>query len=344
MKYLGGLLAVFFCSLAGAQSTNETIIAFGSCDDEKRPQEMWREVIAQKPTLWIWGGDNVYAEDNEDLTTLKQRYDKQKRNPDYQKLINSCGVIGTWDDHDYGTNDGGKFYAKKNDSKLLLFDFLGVEKSNPAWNHTGVYNSITIGEKNKRIKVINLDTRYFRDTVVKFTYIDSLAKKKLTNYRVNPTGDILGEEQWQWLKSEMKDAEVQLFIINSSIQVIADQHRFEKWANFPVARQRLLDLIVTSKKNVLIISGDRHISEFSQIDVSGLGYSLTDFTSSGLTHTWSEVWEEKNSHRVGELIIQKTFGIIKVDWSSGAPKVVLQSRGLKGAVYGEHKILFPIEK
>jgi alkaline phosphatase D len=142
----------------------------------------------------------------------------------------------------------------------------------------------------------------------------------------------------------MKDAEVQLFIINSSIQVIADQHRFEKWANFPVARQRLLDLIVTSKKNVLIISGDRHISEFSQIDVSGLGYSLTDFTSSGLTHTWSEVWEEKNSHRVGELIIQKTFGIIKVDWSSGAPKVVLQSRGLKGAVYGEHKILFPIEK
>ena len=113
MKYLGGLLAVFFCSLAGAQSTNETIIAFGSCDDEKRPQEMWREVIAQKPTLWIWGGDNVYAEDNEDLTTLKQRYDKQKRNPEYQKLINSCGVVGTWDDHDYGTNDGGKFYAKK---------------------------------------------------------------------------------------------------------------------------------------------------------------------------------------------------------------------------------------
>jgi alkaline phosphatase D len=340
MKSSITLLAILISFLGSAQHSNETVIAFGSCNDEQKPQEMWKEVIAQKPTLWIWGGDNVYANDNEDLALLKKRYEKQKSNPDYQKLINICSVTGTWDDHDYGINDAGKYFAKKKESKNLLFDFLGMGKSNLAWAHTGVYNSVVIGQKNQRIKVINLDTRYFRDTVIKFSFVDTLTQKTLTNYKVNPTGDILGEDQWQWLTNELQDREPELFILNSSIQVIPDEHRFEKWSNFPSARARLLALLEASKKNVIIISGDRHISEFSQLALPGLAYPLTDFTSSGLTHTWSDYWVEENTYRKGELIIQRSFGLIKVDWSSDGPRVVLQSRGLQGVLHGEQVIRF----
>jgi alkaline phosphatase D len=344
MKILGSLLAVFFCSLAYAQSSNETIIAFGSCDDEERPQEMWKEIIAQKPSLWIWGGDNVYANDGEGSTGLKKRYDKQKSNPDYQQLLKNCAVTGTWDDHDYGTNDGGRFFPRKEENKKPLLDFLGFDKTNPVWSHAGVYNSVTIGSGHQKIKIINLDTRSFRDTTYKVYKIDSLTKKQTYDFHRNQKGDVLGEEQWHWLEGELKTSETGLFIINSSIQAIAEDHRFEKWANFPLARKRLLNLIASSQKNVLIISGDRHISEFSKLEQTEHAYPLVDFTSSGLTHTWSEVWEEKNRHRVGDLVIQKTYGLIKVDWSSGSPKVILQSRGLKGALYGEQTIRFPIKK
>lgn len=305
---------------------------------------MWKEIIAKKPSLWIWGGDNVYAKDGEGAAGLKRRYDKQKSNTDYQLLLKSCAITGTWDDHDYGTNDGGRLFSKKIENKKPLLEFLGIEKSNPVWSHAGVYNSVTVGSPDKKIKVINLDTRSFRDTTFKVNIFDSLAKKQIATYSINETGDILGEEQWRWLENELTGKSVGLFIINSSIQVIAEDHRFEKWANFPLARQRLLNLIASSQKNVLIISGDRHISEFSKLEQTEPAYPLVDFTSSGLTHTWSEVWEEKNRHRVGDLVIQKTYGLIKVDWSSGAPKVILQCRGLKGALYGEQTIRFPIRK
>lgn len=344
MKYVGGLIAVFICSMAGAQSLNETIIAFGSCDDEEKPQQMWREIIAQKPSLWIWGGDNVYAKDGEGAAALMQRYDKQKSNIDYQQLLKKCIVTGTWDDHDYGMNDGGRSFPKRQENKKPLLEFLGFEKTNPVWSHAGVYNSTTIGSNRQKIKVINLDTRTFRDTTFKVYRVDSLSKKQTFDFYCNQTGDVLGEEQWHWLEEELKASEIDLFIINSSIQVIAKDHRFEKWANFPAARQRLISLITSSQRNVVIVSGDRHISEFSRLDHPDIPYPLIDFTSSGLTHTWSEVWEEKNRHRVGDLVIQKTYGLIKVDWSSGSPKVQLQTRGLKGALYGEQEIQFPTKK
>ena len=54
----------------------------------------------------------------------KEIYDAQKSNPEYQKLLKQCPIIGIWDDHDYGVNDGDKNYAKKVESKDLLMDFL----------------------------------------------------------------------------------------------------------------------------------------------------------------------------------------------------------------------------
>ncbi len=332
------LLVLLYTLQLTAQS-KETIIAFGSCDDEDEPQEMWKEVIAQKPIVWIWGGDNVYA-DTHDMNVLKAKYDKQKSNPDYQKLMRMCTITGTWDDHDYGVNDGGKLYSKKNESKKYLLDFLGIAEPSPVWEHDGVYNALTVGKGKQKVKIINLDTRSFRDTIIKVTYIDSLSKKKMTHYEPNTTGDVLGEAQWQWLADELNSTGVELFIINSSIQVIAAEHRFEKWANFPAARGRLLDVIAASKKKVVIVSGDRHIAEFSKIDLPDIKYPLIDFTSSGITHTWAEPWVEINKHRIGDLVIQKTYGLIKINWADKEPKVTMQVRGLSKVPYTEYTLDF----
>ncbi len=53
---------------------------------------------------------------------------------------------------------------------------------------------------------------------------------------------VLSNEQWKWLEAELKKP-AELRIIVSSIQILADDHGFEKWGNFPLERKKFLDTI-----------------------------------------------------------------------------------------------------
>ena len=306
-----------------------TTIAFGSCSRQSSPQEMWPFVLNQQPDLWIWLGDNIYG-DSEDMTVLKAKYDQQKSEPNYQKLRNSTEIIGIWDDHDYGVNDGGKEFPKKAESRDLMFEFLDVPANSPARQREGGYQSYTYGTRDKKVKVLLLDARYFRDSIAR---VDR-------EYIPNATGDVLGEAQWAWLEKELTDSDAAIHILAGGIQLIPEEHPYEKWANLPTARQRLLDLISkTQPSRTFYISGDRHIAEISKMELPGYG-NFYDFTSSGLTHTWRNPGEEPNRYRVGDLIIEKNFGLIQLDWSGKEVIVTFQVRGLNDQVFLEHKPTF----
>lgn len=310
-------------------------IAFGSCSHQNAPEQLWNEAVSLKPDLWVWGGDNIYA-DTHDEQVMKEKYDRQKNNPGYQKLLATCPVTGTWDDHDYGINDGGKFYSKKQESKARMLEFIGFSPDNPVRKHEGVYNSHLIRKGSLKIKLINLDTRWFRDTIYKEYFFDSAANRRRFRYLPNADGDILGDAQWKWLEQELNTSSAQLNIINSSIQVISGEHDFEKWNNFPKACQRLLDLLKKfPSKKVLIISGDRHIAEVSKMDVPGLTYPLYDITSSGLTHTWSGAGNERNRYREGELIMKKNFGVLEIRQHQRTIEVSVSIRGKDNEVFLE---------
>lgn len=309
-------------------------ITFGSCSHEYDRKQMWSKVIEQKPDLWIWGGDIIYG-DTQDMNVLRNKYNQQKKHKDYQKLLKTCQIIGVWDDHDYGINDGGKHYAKKVQSKAELIRFLDISERNRIHKHEGAYNSYIFGEKGKLVKVILLDTRYFRDTIRKVKINGE------RRYESNKNGDILGEKQWKWLEKELKNSKADFNIIMSSIQLLSAEHPYEKWANFPKARQRFLDLLSKVKpKRPLVLSGDRHISEFSKIKVEGFEYPLYDFTSSGLTHTWSNTMsaKEDNQYREGKLIIAKSFGVIKVNWKKYS--LTLQAIGENNELQLEKELTF----
>jgi alkaline phosphatase D len=124
MKLTTGLLLLILGAAHAQTSTPLTRIAFGSCSRNELKQ-LWPDVVAQDPQLWIWGGDNIYG-DSHDASVLRKKYDAQKRDPGYQMLLKTCPVIGTWDDHDYGVNDGGKYFSKKEESKTELLRFLDV--------------------------------------------------------------------------------------------------------------------------------------------------------------------------------------------------------------------------
>lgn len=313
-------------------TTAPTIIAFGSCNKVDKPQTMWGHVAANNPQLWIWLGDIIYA-DTSDMKALAAHYKRLKTNPEYKKLRAKAQIVGVYDDHDYGINDGCKDYPMKKGAKKCLMDFLDVPSNNPLRKREGAYQSYTFGKAPQRIKVIVMDTRYFRDKL-------EPDPTKAKRYLPNTTGEMLGEKQWQWLENELKNSTANLNILCSSVQVLADDHGHEKWGNFPNERKRLLSLITKTKPhNLLILSGDRHMAEVSKMNLEGLPYPLYDFTSSGMTHIRSGD-SETNRLRVGDMIVKKNFGIVKVQWAGEKPIVTLQVRGDGNQVFQENVIKY----
>ena len=187
-------------------------IAFGSCNKQNLPQPLWGPIIANNPDVFIWGGDNIYA-DTPDMDKMEQDYNIQKSNPGYQKLLSTTSFLATWDDHDYGKNDAGTEWEYKEESQDKFLDFLDVPQNDERRRREGVYHSKLFKLKEGSVKVILLDTRYFRSKLIK-------SNKKGKRYDANTEGTILGEEQWKWLESELKNSKADFNLIVSSIQVL----------------------------------------------------------------------------------------------------------------------------
>lgn len=305
-------------STASHTDTLLTRIAFGSCNDQARPQPLWGPIRATDPDLWVWLGDNVYA-DTENMRVMDSIYAAQKQTPGYRALRRETRVVGTWDDHDYGANDAGRSYPKRDSSQQRFLDFFDVPDDDPRRQREGVYSAHTFGPPGRRVKVILLDTRYHRDPITR----DPISEQR---YYPNATGDILGAEQWTWLERELRASDAQIHLIGTSIQAVSAQHPWEKWANFPRARQRLFDVIRESgAPGVVLLSGDRHKAELSRHD-EAIGYPLYDVTSSGLTHSVSPE-QEPNRHRVGSYVTSLNFGLITIDWDADPVTLRLEIRG-----------------
>ncbi len=341
MRLLLSLCLLGMIHLSCQQTPAVTTIAFGSCSQQESVYQMWDEINAEHPEVWIWGGDIIYG-DSPVADTLRRKYATQKNRPGYQHLMANSIVTGTWDDHDFGVNDGGKQFISKKESQQEFLDFMDVPENDVRRKQEGVYSSLSIGKRNHEIKIINLDTRYFRDTLIREYYVDTITQQRRYNSIPNPNGDVLGEEQWAWLENELTTSTAAIHIINSSIQVIAEDHPYEKWANFPTAQKRLYELIIKSNANgVIIISGDRHMAEISKIKLEGLPYPLYDFTSSGLTHSWTDGGAEVNRYRVGDLITQLNYGLIQIHWNKESIDLELSIKGKDRIVYQQQKITFP---
>ncbi|SDH12789.1 alkaline phosphatase D [Flavobacterium omnivorum] len=338
------LLFIFgFLSFIGCKTQNTTptivtkkpvqntffTVAFGSCDDQKIKNELWPVIDENHPSVWIWGGDNVYS-DTEDMQFLKKNYEIQKQDAEYLKFIKDKIVLGTWDDHDFGVNDGGEEYPFKRESQQLFLDFLGTLKSDPERKRDGVYTAKTIAVNGNKVKIIVLDSRFFRTALTSAT--DS---KKRFQPNAYGEGTVLGNAQWKWLEKELQNSDAQFNVIVSSIQFISNKHGFEAWGNFPHEVEKMEKLIISTKaKGTFIISGDRHIATFSSKKVSGLSYPLIDFTSSGLTHTYSSFSGEENPYVKGEVIKDINFGLLKFDFKND--KVIMEIRGKENALLQEY--------
>jgi alkaline phosphatase D len=324
-------------------------IAFGSCAKQDQPQPIWDAVVAARPQLFILLGDNIYA-DTDDMTVLRAKYQVLANQPGFKLLKQTCPLLATWDDHDYGANDAGGEYPKKAESQQVFLDFFGAPASDPRRTRPGVYNAQTFGPPGRRVQVILLDLRYFRSPLKHGFSAGEPGEGLEGPYGPNldAGATILGRAQWKWLDEQLRQP-ADLRLIGSSVQVISHEHGYESWANFPAERERLLRLIRdTHAKGVVFLSGDRHEADISRLPASdppGVGYPLFDITSSSLnqksgTYTKAKVEfrNEINSYRVGSIYLEENFGLIDIDWNQSDPLVRLQVRDVQGNVVLQQRV------
>ncbi|MCA9113482.1 MAG: alkaline phosphatase family protein [Planctomycetaceae bacterium] len=312
-------------------------ILFGSCAKQNQPQPIWQAILGRKPQVFLFIGDNIYG-DTQDMQELQQKWNLLGAQPGYRNLLETCPVLATWDDHDYGADDAGRNYPKREESQRVFLDFFGEPQDTARRKTPGVYDAKLVGPPGKQVQLILLDTRYFRDDLVPGPPDVEPGEGISGRYRPNPDEEatILGEAQWNWLRQQLKQP-VQLRVIASSIQVLADGHGWESWSRFPHERQRLLDAIDSSAAGAnVIISGDRHQAEISQVTTAS-GRVVCDVTSSSLNAPgrWRN---ELNPHRLGVIYYATNFGVIEVDWAADDPVVRLQVCGEDGKVKLQHRL------
>ena len=296
-------------------STNRTTkIAFGSCGSQNHDLPIFNNVVNHNADFFIFLGDNIYG-DTKNMDTLKHKYNLLGTKPTYQNLKKNTTILATWDDHDFGWNDAGKEYPFKEESKAIFLDFFEEPDSSSRREHIGIYHSYIHEYDNSKLQIILLDGRTFRDSLLRYNgEMDDDRRFGFygKGYAPHTSNDatLLGEEQWVWLEKELqKPADFRIF--GSGSQFGIEYNGYEAWANVPIERQRMIDMISETQANgVVFISGDVHWAEISKQEVEN-GYPLYDITSSGITQEWSST--EPNDNRIGEPFRSNNAGFIEID-------------------------------
>lgn len=303
------IAALALATAIPAAADAPTRIAFGSCNRQDLPQPLWKPIAAFDPQIWIWLGDTIYG-DTLDMEELERKWNQQKSNPDYARLTSTATILGTWDDHDYGANNAGFTYRRKKESQQLILDFLDEPPDSPRRARQGIHDARTFGPEGRKVMVVLLDVRYFRAAP-------------------RTGGDILGEAQWIWLEKTLRSSDADIHLICSGTQILPQEHRYEKWADYPVSRQRLIDLLrELDTPGAVLLSGDRHIAEITRLPAADGHPAIVELTTSGMTHSWRDFPGEENSLRVGEPFTDLNFGTLEIDWP--ARSMTLAVRDLSG--------------
>lgn len=308
------LLLFVLCSSAFAVSDqrfsgiNLKRLSFGSCNWQSKPQPLWKDILKQNPDLWIWGGDVVYADwdNSEGLEGLRQAYEVQYKNPEFQALRSKIPMTGVWDDHDFGGDNMEGENPFKKESQRMILEFFKEPAESPRWTQEGLYISYDLLSDGRKVKIFIIDNRYFK--------------------KVEQSAPMIGEVQWRWLEEEIKTSNADLNIFVSGLSVWSPILRYtEEWADWPTEKTRLSALIKKyNPKARLWLTGDKHFGSIFQ------NQGELEFLSSGMTH----VVDRRTWYYLGRVYGRAYFGLnygqVDISWDGNNPILSMSIRNQDG--------------
>lgn len=324
--FLTVICLFFFQSPVFGKDHESIHIGFGSCLHQDKEAPILGQWEKESFDLILLLGDNIYA----DSLVAEEKipaYKKQFLRPEWKSIRKQSKILATWDDHDYGINDSGGEYSDKVKSREVFISQVGPlmpkGRSFGSKEGNGIFHSYFLEFKKKKIHIVIPDTRFFRSPLKRtfFSYFTGKGR-----YRPNDSDDVtlLGDEQWLWLSEELKKPS-DLLVFVSGIQVIPTEQPFEKWGNFPKDREKLFQLLAEAKtKDLVILSGDRHIAEIYEFPLPNTR-KLIEVTSSSLNLPLPFLPLEYDSEfKLGSAFREENYGILRIQSQDG--KLVWRSQ------------------
>jgi len=225
-------------------------------------------------------GSGVRPHNSPAVTTLpayRNRYALYKSDPDLRAAHASAPWIVTWDDHevennyasDIDQNDGdpATFLLRRAAAYKAWWEHQPVRLAPPTGPDLTIYRSFTWGEL---ASFHVLDGRQYRSNQPCGDGIGPICADVF-----DPAQTMLGAAQEAWLEAGLMASGTQWNLIPQQVVMaeisFGDARVFDMWDGYPLARQRLLDVLARPEvSNPVVLSGDIH--------AAGIADLLADFS------------------------------------------------------------------
>ncbi|MGZ3768240.1 MAG: alkaline phosphatase D family protein [Bdellovibrio sp.] len=251
---------------------NKADLRFAICScmkDTEHDSAIWRNMVKNEPDILFFIGDAVYVDHDVPKggvtpAHLWRRFCEARNTLDIYYSKKLIPIFATWDDHDFGINDGNSLsfpYVKESQMNFLSFFSQDPSHCQLLQKGPGVSNALTI----KNHLFILLDDRSFRH-----------------GRGSNDRYAHWGKEQEEWFIGLINNHAGTTWLMNGSQffpvvpwkESVAGEHKNQFSA--------LIDQLKSASSRTVFISGDVHFSEISRIEPAMLGYETYELTSSSI--------------------------------------------------------------
>jgi hypothetical protein len=235
--------------------------AFASCaNDTSIPVWERMDLLAVDQVFLM--GDTPYI-DTSDLAAVRQKHRSFLNTPTLATIGRHTSCVGTWDDHDFGLNNGNglTMMAGKADTRRAFVEYRAHAQFGNG--SEGVYHKTDLGV----MEVFLLDPRWWSETGPS---------------PVDPTQKTcFGAEQLVWLRSALKASRAPFKVLAIG-EIWQDKKNSETddLYTYWYERDALLDFVRNERiPGVVLIGGDIHVSRYLK-HPQRVGYDLHDFVTS----------------------------------------------------------------
>lgn len=262
---------------------------------------MWNNLYKRKPDVIFLVGDTVYV----DLGSSGSYWDMWRRYCETRLTLTAfrqpflIPTLATWDDHDFGVNNGNIHFKQKDFTKRAFQLFWGSKDQSGFQQGVGVSSYVQMFGQN----FCFMDDRYYR--------------------AVRGTGGLhWGSAQQEMLFEKLGKTNRPTWLLNGSqfFGGYLKQESFE--ADHASNFKDVLKKLSKQESPFLFVSGDVHFSEVMSIEERLLGYKSIEITSSSIhSFTFPGVNLPHNPRRITTtwhhnfVIVESTYDEKTKNWN-----------------------------
>jgi len=288
-----------FRTLASAREGARLTLAVGSCANDRvfKEQPIWDRLIDASPDGLLLLGDTPYI-DSSSLEKQRERRRDFMQVRGLDELRRDTPSWTTWDDHDFGKPDGDGQMEGKDRTRRAFIEYTAND-TNGEDGH-GVYTTFRFGAA----QVFLLDTRYFSRSEPSFA-----DREKLT---------LLGADQWEWLKRELKASEAPFKILASGMiwNEAVRPNKDDYWMAYPHERGAVFEFVAMEGiTGVVLLGGDIHRNRALKhpSEETGVPYPLYEIIASPLANTVIAAANQPHPALIFDAGVQHSAVLLTVD-------------------------------